>query len=291
MTGACLSGRIVYAAVLLIASSGVPAEAQTPPSWPNWIDLATWADISEEYRWQFSRCDRENRFRDYKLPMKDGRRTYYPCSSDKNSVSALRRSSPTRELPHGAIAFVSKLSVDLDGSWYACNTPGKTDMCPTALMLRDEGGQIVPVSSDHVPYVVIPVAGPTREVSREFRELTGVDQGDFGVVITPTEVIPVLVADGGPFPKLGEGSIALHRRLGRELCAKKDVQGRCLSIKRPLSSHPGPLVTVLFPKSRRKDLKARNATELVEQEGERLWRLVRGSTRHSSELKSDNESH
>jgi hypothetical protein len=246
------------------------------------------SDVSEEYRFQFRRCDTENRFRSYKLPVKIGKRTYYGCSSDKNAVSALRRIAPSKELPNGAIAFVSKLSVDLDGSWYACNTPGKTDLCPTALMLRDENGKSVPVSSDHIPYVVIPVAGPTSAIAGEFRELTGVGQGDFGVVITPTEVIPVLVADGGPFPKLGEGSIALHRRLGRELCATKDGEGRCVTVKRPLSSHPGPLITVLFPSSRRRDLNPGNAQMLVQQEGERLWSLVKDSMGRGSGVQGNN---
>lgn len=281
--------RMGYAAALLIVGSGAPAAAQTAPEWPQWIDLSGWSDVSEDYRWQFSRCDDENRFRNYKLPTTIGKRTYYGCISDKNSVSALRRSAPSKELPHGAIVFASKLSVDLDGSWYACNTPGKTDLCPTALMLRDADGKQVPVSSDHIPYVVIPIAGPTRELAREFRELTGVDPGDFGLVITPTEVIPVLVADGGPFPKLGEGSIALHRKLGRELCAGKDEQGRCLTVKRPLSSHPGPLITVLFPKSRRQDLNSGNAATLLQQEGERLWKLVRGTMGSSREIQGSNQ--
>lgn len=249
------------------------ARAQSGATWPEWVDLSKWSDFAEDYRAQFDRCDASNRFRSIALPATVGRRTYYGCSSDRNRVTVLRRIDSTPELAGGAVAFASKLSVDLDGSWYACNTPG-TDLCGTSLMLKSADGSAVPVSSDHVPYVVIPVAGPTSELAREFRNKTGLDQGDFGVVISAGDVIPVMVADGGPFPKLGEGSIALHRRLGRELCADKDDKGRCRTVVRRLTSHPGPLVTILFPGSRRKDVTADNVEAIVKEEGMRLWRLV-----------------
>jgi hypothetical protein len=186
----------------------------------------------------------------------------------------LRKLAPTAGLPKGAIAYTSKLSVDLDGSWYACNTPGKTDQCPTSLSLKGPGGTMVPVSSDKVAYVAIPVRGPTRALSREFSTLTGVRQGDFGVVVTPAGAIPIIVADGGPFSKLGEGSIELHRRLGQELCSSKDPQGRCRDVKRPLRSLSSPIVTVIVPGSRRSDVTAANVEAITKAEGERIWRLV-----------------
>lgn len=117
--------------------------------------------------------------------------------------------------------------------------------------------------SDDAPAVAIPVRGPTKALSREFATLTGIGQGDFGVAVTPSGAIPVIVADGGPFSKLGEGSIELHRRLGQELCKVKDAEGRCREVIRPLRSLPGPIVTIIMPNSRRSDVTAANLSGCV----------------------------
>ena len=138
-------------------------------------------------------------------------RATHGCRDDPNAVRALRR------LPDGAIAYTSKLAVDLDGSPFACGPDrGRMDQCPTSLMLPRPGRREVPVNADAVPYVVIPEAG-SPDVRGEFARLTGVHVGDFGVVLARGYVVPVIVADTGPFAKLGEGSLALHRALGRAL--------------------------------------------------------------------------
>ena len=91
-------------------------------------------------------------------------------------------------------------------------------------MLTDARGEAVPVDADVIPYVVIPEAGPP-DVAGEFTRLTGVKVGDFGVVIANGRTVPVIVADTGPFSKLGEGSLALHRALDHEQCVgRKDGQ-------------------------------------------------------------------
>lgn len=262
---------------LLALLATTTAAQAAPPSWPNWIKLDSWTDIDEAYRAEFGLCDTQDRFKGFKLPQKIGARRFFGCSSDKNRVTVLRKLAPTAALPKGAVAFTSKLSVDLDGSWFACNTPGKTDLCPTSLMVRGPAGTPVPVSSDKVTYVVIPVAGPNTTLGREFRTRTAVQMGDFGLVVTATEAIPVIVADGGPFNKLGEGSIALHRRLGKELCKTKDAEGRCTTMVSPLSSQAGPFVTILFPGTKRADVRASNIVEITKTEGERLWAAVAGS--------------
>ena len=237
------------------------AAAPVASPWPKGVTLPAGRLIDEDYRRQFDRCDRERRFRD--------RRPKYGCKDDPNAVTALRR------LPGGAVAFVSKLAVDLDGSVYACSpNRGRTDQCPTSLMLTDAKGREVPVDAERVPYVVIPQAGP-KAVRGEFERLTGVGVGDFGVVIANGRTVPVIVADTGPYAKLGEGSLALHRALGRELCAAHDADGHCTAMVAPMESISGGVTTVLFPGSARQDLTPRNIRQVVRAEGSRLWATVR----------------
>ena len=263
--------RSVAPFALIVAGS----TAAAAPNWPGWVDFSRWTDINEDYRAQFADCDTRNVFRGLQMNRKHAGKYYYGCSSDPSRVTVLRKLAPADGLPEGAVAYTSKLSVDLDGSWYACNTPGKTDQCPTSLSLKGAGGKMIPVSSERVAYVAIPVRGPTKELSREFATLTGIGQGDFGVVVTPGGAIPVIVADGGPFSKLGEGSIELHRRLGQELCKVKDAEGRCREVIRPLRSLPGPIVTIIIPNSRRSDVTAANVEAVTKSEGERIWQLIR----------------
>jgi len=255
-------------------SPAPPAIPGATGNWPAWVRLDGLADVSEDYRAQFGLCDSANRFRGLTLPATIAGKKYFGCTSDKNRVSALKR-LPVPGQAKPAVVFTSKLSVDLDGSWFACNTPGHTDQCETSLMPRNSANVAMPVSSDFVPYVVIPAVGPTTALAGEFRNLTEVRVGDFGVVLTASDAIPVIVADSGPFPKLGEGSIALHRRIGRELCATKDPAGRCKTVASPLGSADGPFVTILFPGSRMAGLKAEQVAETTRTAGTRLWNLVR----------------
>jgi hypothetical protein len=233
-------------AAALASSSPWPAGVALPPGQP----------IDEASRGQFDVCDKTEHFR--------GRRTH-GCRDDPNAVTALRR------LPDGAIAYTAKLAVDLDGSPFACGPDrGRMDQCPTSLMLADDKGRDRPVDSDMIPYVVIPEAGP-RDVRGEFGRLTGVQVGDFGVVIARGHVVPVIVADTGPFAKLGEGSLALHRALGRELCVRRDADGVCRRVVAPMESIAGDVTTVLFPGSARDDLTRAALAATVRREGLRLW--------------------
>ena len=244
---------------MLIALLLATASATSP--WPTGVTLPPGRAIDEEYRRQFDRCDRQRRFRD--------RRPKYGCKDDPNAVTALRR------LPGGAVAYVSKLAVDLDGSAFACSpNRGRTDQCPTSLMLTDAKGDAVPVDAETIPYVVIPQAGP-KAVRGEFERLTGVGVGDFGVVIANGRTIPVIVADTGPYAKLGEGSLALHRALGRRLCTDHDAAGHCTALVDPVESITGDVTTVLFPGSARHDLTPVTIRGIVRSEGLRLWAQAR----------------
>ncbi len=239
----------------MFASLFAFALASSSP-WPAGVALPPGASIDEAYRAQFDGCDRDERFR--------GHRTH-GCRDDPNAVTALRR------LPDSAIAYTAKLAVDLDGSAFACGPDrGRMDQCPTSLMLPDAKGRDRPVDSDAIAYVVIPEAGP-RDVRGEFGRLTGVRVGDFGVVIARGHVVPVIVADTGPFAKLGEGSLALHRALGRELCTGRGADGVCRRVVEPMESIGGDVTTVLFPGSARSDLTRATLAETVRREGMRLW--------------------
>lgn len=236
------------------------AAALAASPWPAGVDLPPGQPIDEAYRREFAVCDRADRFRGHRAR---------GCRDDPNAVRALRR------LPGGAVAYTAKLAVDLDGSPFACSRAhGAMDQCPTALMLPDAKGRDRPVDADAIPYVVIPEAGP-RDVRGEFARLTGVTVGDFGVVIARGHVVPVIVADTGPFAKLGEGSLALHRALGRELCARRGADGVCRRVVDPMESVGGDVTTVLFPGSAHPDLTQATLPDAVRHVGLALWRAAR----------------
>jgi hypothetical protein len=235
-----------------------PLWADLPSIWPRGVSLPSGTPVDESYRGEFDKCDQEGSFRGY-------RSRYTHCAGDANAVKALRR------LPGGAIAFVSKLAVDLDGSAFACGPHhGRMDQCPTSLMLTDKHGREVPVDADAIPYVVIPEAGPP-DVAGEFTRLTGVHVGDFGVVIAHGRTIPVIVADTGPYSKLGEGSLALHRALGHEQCVGRRSGEACARVDDEGQSITGDVTTVLFPGTAVSDLTPHNILSVTQSHGLRLW--------------------
>ena len=246
----------VLAALILALPAASRAAA---PWWPAGVDLGRGVDLDEDYRAQFGLCDTADSFRGAAFP---DRRS---CRSDPNRVTALRR------LPGGAVAYVSKLAVDFDGSPLACSADrNASDQCGTSLEPPDATGTPQPVNADRVPYVVIPRAGPAPDRG-EFTRLTGVEPGDFGVVIWKGRTVPVIVADTGPYNKLGEGSLALHRALGHEQCAERDAADTCRAAMDPQSSIDGDVVTVLFPGSARPGLTAETVEAAARTEGARLW--------------------
>ena len=256
--------RLTKFAVLALALGGLAA-AMPAYVWPTGVDLPAGQPVDEAYRREFAMCDTAGTFHGAA-----GRYTR-GCASDPNAVTALRR------LPDGAIAYVSKLSVDLDGSPFACGPRhGHMDQCPTTLMLPDGRGGEVPVDADAVPYVVIPDDGPSdtagpAEYAGEFMRKTGLHVGDFGVVIAAGRTVPVIVADTGPYSKLGEGSLALHRMLGRDQCTKRDDKGVCVAVVDDMASISRDVTTVLFKGSARHDLTPENIAAVTASEGHRLW--------------------
>jgi hypothetical protein len=244
--------RLCLIAAVLAASA--PVRAAEPL-----LDVASGADIDEGYRAQFDRCDQDDHFYGATFKRWEG------CRGDPNRARVLKR------LADGAVAYESKLAVDLDGSAFACGPAhGRTDQCDTALELSDATGADAPLDADLIPYVVIPQAGP-GEHRGEFTRLTGVKVGDFGVVIYHGRVVPVIVGDTGPYNKIGEGSLALHRALGRELCVRRDKAHVCRAVVRDMESIDDSVVTVLFPGSARQDLTPQTLISTINAEGARLW--------------------
>lgn len=253
--------RTAVAASAALLTAAPVSHAAAPPA-PS--DLAgRGADVDEAYRARFDRCDATD----------SADRTTFGgwrgCSDDPNRVTALKR------LPGGPILFVSKLSVDMDGSPLACGDDrGRSDQCPTTLMPPDASGTPAPVDADRIPYVVIPISGPDTPRG-EFTRLTGVGVGDFGVVIWRGRTVPVIVADTGPWPKLGEGSLALHQALGHDQCARRDAGGVCRGGSDDMASIESGVTTVLFPGSAVSGLTLEALPETVKREGARLWTAYR----------------
>ena len=212
--------------------------------------------VDESYRAEFDRCDTQDRFKTQRMT------GFRKCSGDKNRVKALLK------FPNGAIFFESKLSLDIDGSWKACNSAGSTDLCPTWFKWRNQSGIAANVDADKYPYVAIPIAGLGGTNDREFREKTGVDKGDLGVVVFKDKVVPVFIADGGPHNKLGEGSTALLKAIGEDRC-KEWRDGHCERIRDV--SVQGGVLFFLFPNSAITDLTPENALQRVKDEALRRF--------------------
>lgn len=255
--------RCVAAFVLSLGLVAAAAFGQTFPG------LGT--PVSESYRAKFDTCDRSNRFGSVSFPIRNkaGQIRWYGCSTDPSRFSRFVAVPPAGNAPR-AIIFSAKLAHDRDGSPSACSgSRGVTDQCATTLMLDPtarhpcvipRGGRsaCVPVNADEVPYVVIPMAAPPGIDAREFRTLTGVDVGDYGVVVANGRTVPVIVADGGPAYKIGEGSTALLRAL--------DPAGRARTIA-------SGVTYILFPGSRdpRSALSPDTIADTVRTKGEDLF--------------------
>jgi hypothetical protein len=216
--------------------------------------------VDEQLRLEYLRCDREDAFHNLRFPLIDqNHHKWFPCRSDPSNLERLVQLPPAGEAK-AAVVFTSKLAVDMDGSSIGCLGHG-TDQCGTAIMLSatashpcvvksaDGRTQCVPVDADRVAYVVLPLAGPPNAATTEFRDKTGIRVGDWGMVLRQGfDPVPVIVSDTGPFYKVGEGSLALHRALGHDFCQARDAAGNCTSAPNQ-SSIPRGVTTIVFPGS------------------------------------------
>lgn len=246
---------VILLALLYSAPKFVMPQQYVPPpaSAPllQGINFTNASPVDEAYRAEFERCDREGIFEGTPVPKA------YKCTDDPNQVKALLK------FPDGTIFFESKLALDLDGSWKACNTPGHTDQCQTWYTWEHLPKPARYVDSDKYPYVVIPVADFHLNDNREFRDKTRLDKGDVGVVIYKNKMVPVFIADGGPYNKLGEGSGALFKAIGEDRC-RRWKNGHCESYKD--FSVPDKVLFFLFPGSNITGLTPANALAKIRAE-------------------------
>jgi hypothetical protein len=238
--------------ILVVLQSGALAQfVYNPPSQSTTIlkeiQFNKAVPVDESYRKEFELCDQGK------------------CKDDPNNVKALLKFSD------GTIFFESKLSLDLDGSFKACNDPGSSDQCPTTYEWANLTGNSRFVDSDKFPFIVIPIT------NKDFRNKTGIKIGDLGVVVYRDKVVPVFVADGGPSFRLGEGSSALFKELGEDRCAKKDSDGHCTRYRN--FSIEDKVLFFVFPKSEIKDLNPNNALEKVKNEALKRFQKLK-STNH-----------
>lgn len=257
--------RLTAGLILLIALYGAPRAARQATYMPppasatvlRGVDFSAARPLDEAYRAEFTRCDRENIFEG--VAMTGFRR----CSNDPNRVRALLK------FPDGMIFIESKLGLDIDGSKKACGDPGAADQCATWFEWPDLPKPARYVDSDRFPYVVIPIAGLRGRGGREFRDKTGLDRGDLGVVVFRDRVVPVFIADGGPHNKLGEGSAALFKAIGEDRCQRMGSDGHCERYRDV--SIDGGVLFFLFPGSKIAGLTPDNASESIRREALRRF--------------------
>jgi hypothetical protein len=222
--------HILLTAAALCLSLAAPqtARAYDPPAESKpllqHVDLRAATPVDEDYRGEFTRCDATNKFRGHALS------GHYRCSEDPSHVEALLR------LSDGGVYWESKMALDVDGSWAAWNIPGQTDQKCTSLMWTPvacskkstkAAVQAAQINPDQFPFIVMPTDGVKgltgaahKQLGAEFAEKTGLQMGDMGVVIYKDRWVPVFIADGGPFMRLGEGSSRLFEELGETRCKK-----------------------------------------------------------------------
>lgn len=242
------------------------------------IDFSAAAPLDETYRLEFVACDggaagqgAKDHFLDFnlKLPNTPDNRQYYLCSRDPSNVKALLR------LKDGAIYWRSKMALDVDGSWAAWNgLPGATDLKETAYKWPgspNPSARAAQVDPDRIPYIVMPTAGLARitgnrsaEMGRLFAEKTGLRLGDMGVVVYKDRWTPILIGDGGPFMRLGEGSSRVFEAIGESRCKKWSDDGKtCVG---PGNVYPyrnfglgGDVIFIAYPGSRSSSITPANA--------------------------------
>jgi hypothetical protein len=245
--------HLVVLCFLCLGPTGATAQTYQPPQASlaliSGIGFDKATAVSEDYRAEFARCDRENIFRGVVQTRK--------CRNDPNKLRALLR------LADGSIYFDAKMGLDLDGSWLAWNNPGKTDLKHTWLQWCNQSTRSCQVDPDVYAYIVIPISGP-KQHAREFTALTGVDKGDFALVIYRDRWVPAFVADGGPYNKLGEASAAVFAAVGADRCRAWNAAGRCTRYLN--ASIEQNVLYIVFPGSRRPDMTAENALALARAE-------------------------
>jgi hypothetical protein len=250
-------------ATLVFFCALVPAVAQDRP-------------VDENYRHQFKLCDLENVFEGHVVTGSHRCKVigaHGKDKSDPNNVTLLARRG-------NGVVWTSKLSLDVDGSWAAWHNLGdRTTQKFTSFKwpnFSNQWSHAAQVDPDQIPFVVIPadglknIYGPTEgdRLGLEFREKTGLTFGDFGIVTYNGIWTPAIIADGGPFNKLGEGSSKLFDLIGVNRCRRwSQDHAHCIGdgASDPYidSSAPHSATYVFYPHTASLSITAKNATAML----------------------------
>jgi hypothetical protein len=227
------------------------------------IEFTKAVSIDDAYKTSFDKCDKDT--------TKNG------CKNDPNRLRKLARFGDQ------AIFFDSKMSLDLDGSYVACNCQnsiGKSDQCSTSYTWKGfpkEYDKNYPekfcpfykndyfVDSNKIPFIVIPGGfGNHFQIKKKPHGKEFI--GDLGIVVYKGILIPVFVADSGPSFRIGEGSAALFGKLGEDGCHKYDGE-QCVSFEEGDYSIDKDVLYFIFPSSKidKKTLNKDNAAELIKE--------------------------
>jgi hypothetical protein len=243
------------------------------------VDFTAAGALDEEYRLQFVACDRgmagvgpKDHFRGKKLRLagKPEKKQYYLCSRDPSNVEALLT------LKDGGVFWHSKMALDVDGSWAAWNgIPGATDSTETSYKwpgVAGSGSHAAQIDPDRIPFVVMPMNGlekltgaASSALGMEFAEKTRLTLGDMGVVIYRDSWTPVLIGDGGPFMRLGEGSSRVFEAIGQKVCKQWSADGlTCVGTGHKAYPYENSgldrdVLFVLYPNSSASDITPQNA--------------------------------
>jgi len=152
------------------------------------------------------------------------------------------------QLPGGALFMDSALQTDADGSPRYREIDPETGQAETSLSFDGEEGQRQWVDAEKVPYVVLPL---------HFYRNMGIQLGDVAAVIWQGRVEYAVFADEGPDHLMGEGSIALHERLGFDPWEERN------GTRQIVNGMDDGVVVIVFPNSAPKDLTPENINDKV----------------------------
>jgi hypothetical protein len=185
-----------------------------------------------------------------------------PGNQDPNRCKALLR------FPTGAVFWSSKMAIDADGP---AAGPGRLSGNQLDPSDGQDGtsysfpGEHLGISSEAVPYVVVPGGA--------FRDETGLSLGDIVMVIFGDKAAGALIGDIGPTRKIGEGSIRVHELLhppAADPCSQRDRNGFCRRVRNAsigedvlFFAFPGSEIASSFNQSSAEPLLKSRAEELL----------------------------
>jgi len=151
-------------------------------------------------------------------------------------------------LPNGELFIDSALQTDADGSPRYREIDPESGQAETSLSFDGEEGQRQWVDAEKVPYIVLPL---------HFYQGKGVGLGDVAAVIWQGRVEYAVFADEGPDHLMGEGSIALHERLGFDPWEEKN------GTRQIVNGMDDGVVVIVFPHSAPSELTPENINDKV----------------------------